>query len=349
MSDFHTLRVANIEKETPNSVSISFEIPDALKTTFAHKAGQYITIKHTTEAGEIRRSYSIHSAPKSSLLQVGVKKIDGGIFSVFANEKLKAGDTLQVMKPEGRFVLEPDPSANNYYAAFVAGSGITPVLSIVETVLTEEPKSTFLLVYGNQSQSETMFHNKLMELRREYPERLQLEFIYSQTREENARFGRIDKSIVNYYIKNKFEAITFDAFYLCGPEAMIDEVSATLKENGINEKAIHFELFTTAEEGLLIEPHEGDTTISITVDDVVETFIMSKSISILDAALERGLDAPYSCQGGICSTCIARITEGKAEMRKNQILTDSEIAEGFILTCQAHPTTEIVAVDYDDV
>ncbi len=349
MSDFHSLRVAKVEKETPNSVSVGFEIPEHLKSTFAHKAGQYITIKHTTDKGEIRRAYSIHSTPKSSLLSIGVKKIDGGSFSVYANTTLKEGDTLEVMKPEGKFIIDPEASANNNYVAFVAGSGITPVLSIIETVLTQEPNSTFLLVYGNQSKEEAMFHNKLMELSREYPERFRLECIYSRTREAHARFGRIDRSIVNYYLKNKFESTTFQAFYLCEPEAMIDEISSTLKENGINEKVIHFELFTTAEEGLLVESHDGETTISITVDDIVETFTMPKSTSILEAALEKGLDAPYSCQGGICSTCIARITEGKAEMRKNQILTDSEISEGLILTCQAHPTTASVAVDYDDV
>jgi len=349
MSDFHSLRVAKVEKETPNSVSVAFEIPDHLKTTFTHKAGQYITIKYATESGEIRRAYSIHSHPKCELLKIGVKKIDAGTFSVFANTKLKEGDTLDVMEPEGKFVLEADASANNYYAAFVAGSGITPVLSIIETVLTQEPNSKFLLIYGNQSQLEAMFHSRLLELSREYPDRLSLEFIYSRTHEDNARFGRIDKSIVNYYLKNKFESTSFNAFYLCGPEPMIDEVSATLKENGINEKIIHFELFTTAEEGLLLEDHEGDTIITITVDDETETFTMPKSTSVLDAALDKGLDAPYSCQGGICSTCIARITEGKAEMRKNQILTDGEIAEGLILTCQAHPTTATLAVDYDDV
>ncbi len=349
MSNFHTLRVVNIEKETPNSVSVGFEIPEALKTTFAHKAGQYITIKHPTERGEIRRAYSIHSHPNSKLLKIGIKKIEGGSFSVYANETLKEGDTLEVMPPEGKFIIEANTSANHYYAAFVAGSGITPVLSIIETILAEEPNSKFLLVYGNQSQLETMFHARLMELSREYPNRLLLEFIYSRKHEENARFGRIDRSTVNYFLKNKFEFTAFDAFYLCGPEPMIDEVSSTLKENGINEKAIHFELFTTAEEGLLVEPHEGDTTITVTVDDEVETFTMPKSTSVLEAVLDNGLDAPYSCQGGICSTCIARITEGKAEMRKNQILTDSEIAEGLVLTCQAHPTTATLAVDYDDV
>ncbi|MDX1461507.1 MAG: ferredoxin--NADP reductase [Marinirhabdus sp.] len=349
MGKFHSLKIAAIEKETPNSVSVGFEIPDSLKLTFAHKAGQYITIKHSVDGKEVRRAYSIHSAPGSDLLKVGIKKVEDGTFSVYANTALKAGDTLEVMPPEGKFVLEPNPENTHYYAAFAAGSGITPVLSIVETVLRQEPNSKFLLVYGNQSQLEAMFHSKLLALAKEFPNRLSLEFLYSRAHEEGARFGRIEKSIVNYYLKNKFEFTTFDAFYLCGPEPMIDEVAATLKENGINEKIVHFELFTTAEEGLLVEPHEGETLITVTVDDETESFSMSKETSVLDAVLEKGLDAPYSCQGGICSTCIARITEGKAEMRKNQILTDSEIADGFILTCQAHPTTATLSIDYDDV
>ena len=349
MSDFHTLRVAKIEKETPNAVSIAFEIPEPLRGEFAFKAGQYVTVKHHMNGVEIRRAYSIHTAPGSKYLKIGVKKVTNGTFSVFANDELQEGDSLEVMPPEGKFIVVPDAKASNYYAAFVAGSGITPVLSIIETVLREEPNSKFLLVYGNQSQLEAMFHSTLLKLAREFPQRLQLEFIYSRKHEDDARFGRIDRSTVNYFLKNKFEFTTFDAFYLCGPEPMIDEVSSTLKEQGINEKLIHFELFTTAEEGLLVEPHEGDTEISVTVDDETETFTMSKATSILEATLDKGMDAPYSCQGGICSTCIARITEGKAEMRKNQILTDGEIAEGLILTCQAHPTSAKVVIDYDDV
>ncbi|QIE59939.1 ferredoxin--NADP reductase [Rasiella rasia] len=349
MSDFHTLQIAKIEKETPKSVSIAFKIPDSLKKIFSHKAGQYVTIKHTVNGVEVRRAYSIHSTPDSELLHIGVKEVEGGTFSVYANTKLKNGDTLEVMPPQGKFVAVPNPDTSKNYAAFVAGSGITPVLSIASTILKEEPDSKFLLVYGNQSQKEAMFHSQLLELARTYPTRLSLEFLYSRKHEDGARFGRIERSIVNYYLKNKFEFTVFDAFYLCGPEPMIDEVSSTLKEQGVNEKVIHFELFTTAEEGLLVEPHDGDTQITITVDDETETFSMPKTSSVLDAALDKGLDAPYSCQGGICSTCIARITEGKAEMRKNQILTDGEIAEGLILTCQAHPTTAVLHVDYDDV
>lgn len=349
MSDFYTLSVSNIQHETPNSVSIEFKIPEDLKQIFAFKAGQYITIKHVLNGVEVRRAYSICSTPQSGILRVGVKKVEKGSFSIYANTQLQVNDTLEVMPPQGKFVLETQPEEKRKYAAFVAGSGITPVLSIVKTALEQEPHSTFALVYGNRSMDETMFYAELLELQLKYPERLYLEFIYSRKQEGEATFGRIEKSTVNYLLKNTFKDLTFDAYYLCGPEAMIDEVSATLKQHGVNEKLVHYELFTTAETGLLVEPHEGTTTITVTVDDETATFTMPQTTSVLQAALDEGLDPPYSCQGGICSTCIARITEGKAEMRKNQILTDSEIAEGLILTCQAHPTTPTIVIDYDDV
>ncbi len=349
MSHFHTLTVSEVKKETPNAVVLSFVIPDHLKDAFAFTAGQYITFKHTLDGQEVRRAYSLCSTPGGSTIQVGIKKVDGGSFSVYANDVLKEGDELEVMIPEGKFVCKTDKDASNNYAAFVAGSGITPVLSIIKAVLKDEPNSRFLLAFGNQSQKETMFYDELMQLMRDSNERLQIEWVYSRERVEGARQGRIDGDIVNYLLKNKFEYTTFSNFYLCGPEPMIDAVSSTLKEQGVNEKLIHFELFTSAEEGLLLEPHDGDTEITILLDDEEKTFTMPQDKSILDAALGADLDAPFSCQGGICSTCIARVKEGKAEMRKNQILTDGEIADGFILTCQAHPTTAKLVVDYDDV
>ena len=353
MSGFYSLPVSDINKETPNAVSITFTIPEELKETFSFKAGQYITLKHKLDDTELRRAYSICCAPDTNKIQVGVKKVDGGKFSVYANTKLKVGDTLEVFPPEGKFVFDPNDEEtgkiSNNYAAFVAGSGITPVLSIVKTVLKEVPNSTFLLVYGNQSLQETMFHSEILELQKKYKDRLFVEFIYSRKLENEALFGRIERSTVNLLLKNKFKDTTFNSFYLCGPEPMIDAVSSTLKENGINEKQILFELFNTAEKGLLTKAHEGDTKVTITLDDEVETFSMPQKKSVLEAALDHDLDPPYSCQGGICSTCIARITEGKAEMRKNQILTDDEIAEGLILTCQAHPTTATLSIDYDDV
>jgi len=347
MSDFHTLSISEINQETPNAVSIRFIVPEALADTFQFKAGQYLTIKHLLDGKEVRRAYSICSSPNSKTLKVSVKKVDKGAFSIFANTSLKVGDELEVMPPQGHFTIAPEPNKN--YAAFAAGSGITPVLSIVKAVMEQESNSRFLLVYGNQSLTETMFHKELLELQRTYTDRLFIEFIYSRTQEEDALFGRIEKSTVNFLLKNKFKDTSFESYYLCGPEPMIDMVSSTLKENGVNEKQIKFELFTTAEEGLLVESHDGTTKITVTVDDETDSFVMPQTTSVLEAVLDHGLDAPYSCQGGICSTCIARIKEGKAEMRKNQILTDGEIAEGLILTCQAHPTTPTLVVDYDDV
>lgn len=346
MGEFQTLVISEVKKETPNSVSISFKIPENLKETFAFKAGQYITIKHLNGDKEIRRAYSICSSPKSGQLRVGVKRVEKGAFSQYANEKLKAGDTLEVMPPTGKFLLEPNLKN---YVAFAAGSGITPVLSLIKSTLEEMPQSTFLLVYGNQTKEETMFYNEIMELQKQFPNRFSVEFVFSRKLEDHAKFGRIDRSVVNFFLKNKYAKTSYESFYLCGPEEMVDEVSSTLKYNGINSKQIHHELFSTAEKGLLIEKHDGNTSITVILDDEEETFEMPQTKSILEAALDEGLDAPYSCQGGICSTCIARLKEGKAEMRKNQILTEAEIADGLILTCQAHPTTPKVVVDYDDV
>jgi ring-1,2-phenylacetyl-CoA epoxidase subunit PaaE len=194
-----------------------------------------------------------------------------------------------------------------------------------------------------------MFYAELNELQEKYSERFTIQYVFSREEVENAIFGRIDRSTVNFLLKNKFKDINFDDYYLCGPETMIDVVSSVLKANHVNTKQIHFELFSTAEGDLLVESHTGNTQLTVTLDDETETFSMPQAKSILEAALGHKMDAPYSCQGGICSTCIARLVEGKAEMRKNQILTDGEIAEGLILTCQAHPTTATVVIDYDDV
>ncbi len=347
MSESHTLTVSEIEQLTPNAVAITLAIPASLQEKFQFKAGQYITFKHQFEGKEIRRAYSICSSPKSGVLKVGVKRVKEGVFSKYANSNLKVGDSVEVLKPQGHFVLNAEEDKN--YAAFAAGSGITPVLSLAKMVLEETQNSKFLLVYGNKNLQETMFHKELLELKQQYPDRFYLDFIYSRSEVKNSLFGRIERSTVNYILKNKFKETQFEGYYLCGPEAMIDEVSSTLKLNGINSKQIHFELFTTAEKGLLVEKHDGNTTITVTVDDETETFEMPQTKSVLEAVLDKGMDPPYSCQGGICSTCIARIKEGKAEMRKNQILTDAEIADGLILTCQAHPTTPTFVVDYDDV
>ena len=317
MSKFYPLKIKEIIRETSQAVSISFEIPENLEEEFTFSAGQYITIKMDTADGELRRAYSLCSAPGADDFKVTVKEVGGGKFSAIANNKLSAGDVLEVHPPEGKFIFTPGSQAKDY-AAFAAGSGITPVLSIIKTVLREEPHSKFVLTYGNKSIDDTIFFKELLDLQTKFPERLFVEFIYSRTREENSQFGRIETSTVNYIVKNKFKDNSFETFYLCGPKEMIDQVSSVLKGNGIKEEQIKFELFTsTTEEKEIKGDTDGQTSVTITVDDEEHSFSMERTAVVLDIALENDIDVPYSCQGGICSSCMARITEGKAEMSKN--------------------------------
>ncbi|WGD35749.1 ferredoxin--NADP reductase [Olleya sp. YS] len=349
MSQFHTLTISNIHRETDKCVTLTFKVPEHLKNDYNFKAGQYITLKTNINSQEVRRDYSLCSSPSSGKLIVAVKEVENGTFSKHANHNLKEGDTLDVAKPQGRFVFEPKNDVSRTIAAFAAGSGITPILSIIKTVLDEEPNSNFVLVYGNKTLRDTIFLNQLLELQHQFKDRLHIQFLYSQSQEDNALFGRIEKSTVNLIVKNRYKDVTIDAFYLCGPEAMINTVKEVLLENNIDENNIYFELFTTSTHAATVNVADGETEITITVDDETETFTMSQKQTVLEAALKQDLDAPYSCQGGVCSSCIARITDGKALMRQNNILTDSEVAEGLVLTCQAQPITPTIVVDYDDV
>lgn len=351
MSSFHKLSVKDIKRETEKSVSISFNLPENVKDIFAFKAGQYITLKTHIDDNEIRRDYSLCVSPKSHELKVAVKEVKDGTFSAYANNILKAGDLIEVAPPKGRFVFTPNDSKTKNIALFAAGSGITPILSIIKCALEEEVHSKVILVYGNKTTKDTMFLNELLELQHTYKDRFSIQFVFSQQDEDDSIFGRIEKSTVNYVVKNKHKHIEVDAFYLCGPEAMIHTVKDVLTEHGIDEKRIHFELFKTAKPDEVEETSvpSGKTKIMVTVDDETTSFEMSQKQTILEAALDEDLDAPYSCQGGICSSCLARVKEGEATMRQNNILTDSEVAEGLILTCQAHPTTPTIEVDFDDV
>lgn len=350
MSAFHQLPVKEIQRSTPNSVIVSLDIPETLKETFRFTAGQYITIKKEMKGKELRRSYSICSTPESGVLEVGIKKTNDGTFSRFANDELREGDLLEVHPPEGRFVFTPEKGSMRNIIAFAAGSGITPVMSIMKTVLEEEPGSRFVLVYGNKSAEETMFYKEIMTLKEKHPDRFSLHFIFSRTQEENSLFGRIERATILHILKNKHRAQDFDAFYLCGPEGMIRNVTEVLQENNIEKERILFELFVTAEpEAETAIAPDGKTSVTVMLDEVETTFVMDKNQRVLDAALKEKLDAPYSCQGGICSSCMARLKEGKVTMVQNQILTDGEIEEGFILTCQSHPVTDRIVVDYDDI
>jgi ring-1,2-phenylacetyl-CoA epoxidase subunit PaaE len=349
MSTFYKLAIKEIRRETPNAVSIAFNVPLEFQDFYKFTAGQYITLKLTLDGQEIRRAYSLCSAPGSGELRVAVKSIGSG-FSHFANTSLKAGDVIEVGTPEGKFTFMPEPSRMKNYAAFAAGSGITPIMSILQSVLAGEPQSTFVLVYGNKTPDETIFHDQLHELQLKFTGRLFVHYVYSQTKVADQLFGRIEKSTINFILNTKHREKEFDKFYLCGPEAMITCISDVLKERNVKEKDIRFELFFAPKANNSIDANlEGHTKITVMVDGDESTFEMSQKQTVLEATLKQGLDAPYSCQGGICSSCLARITEGTAEMKKNTILTDGEIAEGLILTCQAHPTSPILKIDYDDV
>jgi ring-1,2-phenylacetyl-CoA epoxidase subunit PaaE len=349
MSTFYPLIVSEVKRLTPDAVSIALEIPGDLNQTFKFQAGQYITIKHQDKSGEIRRAYSIAASPSENKLVVGVKKVPNGIFSTFANDILNPGDTLEVMPPQGRFVY-PGSKEEQTFLAVAAGSGITPIISIIKTALESDSKSKFVLLYGNRSLAETMFREELENLTEKYSERFYLYYTFSRQREENALFGRIEGSSINYVIRNQHKAMSFDRAYLCGPEEMIKLTQETLKEGGLLENQISVELFTEQEvEDTLIDQLEGKTQLEVTLDGVLHKLVIDQKALILDALLKNKIDAPYSCQGGVCSTCIAKITEGQASMVKNQILTPGEIKEGLILTCQSHPTSPILKIDYDDV
>ena len=351
MSKFYKLKINHIEKETESCVSVGFEVPSELQDIFSFKAGQYITLKKDFNGEEVRRDYSLCVTPQSGELKVAVKEVENGMFSQFANRELKIGDVLDVAPPSGRFIFEPDSSNPKTLVAFAAGSGITPIMSIAKTVLAQEPNSNFILVYGNKSPKQTMFYNELLKVQKAFSDRFEVQFVFSQSHENNALFGRIDKSAINFALKNKLNAKKVDAFFLCGPEDMIHTVNDVLKEKGADKNIIFYELFTTSSSKPNIDSTlvDGKTKITVLVDDEETTFDMSQKQTILEAALDHKVDAPYSCQGGICSSCLARITEGKATMRQNNILTDGEVAEGLILTCQAQPTTATIFVDYDDV
>ena len=348
---FHKLSIKAIARETDKAVRITFDVPSSLNDAFRFKAGQYITLKSTVNGDEVRRDYSICTPPKSHRLSVVVKAVENGRFSSFANSTLKVGDVMEVAEPQGRFVFEPEAHDGRDVLAIAAGSGITPIMGILKTVL-EHTDLNCALLYGNKSPEDTIFLNALTDMATAYPDRFKVKHVFSRSSETDALFGRIDSSKVKYFIKSMCGDMSVGPVYLCGPEDMINTASDTLIESGHAADDIFFELFTKApqaDETKAISESDGTISLTVTVDDEVQTFNVSKSKSLLEAALDNNVDAPYSCQGGVCSSCLARIKEGKAHMRQNSILTDSEVESGFILTCQAYADSSHIHIDYDDI
>jgi ring-1,2-phenylacetyl-CoA epoxidase subunit PaaE len=352
---FHTLTVKNIRQETADCVSVSFEIPEELKNDYQYKAGQYITFKANIEAhGEVRRSYSICSAPSDNELRVAVKKVPEGIFSTFMNEVVKVGDTFETMTPLGNFVPTDMATKKSYYG-FASGSGITPVLSIIKTVLNENKESTFTLIYGNKNIGSIIFKEELEALKNVYLNRFRLIHILSRERTEvELNHGRINTEKCQQLFGKLLDPAKIDEAFLCGPEEMILQTKDFLIANGVDATQIKFELFGTSAgiKKRKIEEVTEDTgpksKVSIKVDDRTFDIELGRDgMSILDAALANGADLPFACKGGVCCTCRAKVTEGEVVMDVNYALEPDEIAQGFTLTCQAHPVTDRVVIDFD--
>ncbi|MEO5945573.1 MAG: 1,2-phenylacetyl-CoA epoxidase subunit PaaE [Chitinophagaceae bacterium] len=353
---FHSLKVKDIKKETDDCVSVTFEIPDTLKSHFAYLHGQSLTMRKIIGDEEVRRTYSLCSSPLENEWKVAIKKVEDGLFSTFANFNLKKGDMLDVMQPVGKFYVELDPANRKNYLAFAAGSGITPLLSIIKTTLQTEPQSSFTLVYGNKSRSSIIFFEELEGLKNKYLQRFNFINVLSRERTDSLiNFGRINmeklvelSKLINYS--------SIDETFICGPEEMIFSVKEFLEQKGINKKNIHFELFTTpGQKKSEIKSQKSETDngpkskITIKLDGRSFDFDLSltSDASILDAALQQGADLPFACKGGVCCTCKARLLEGEVSMDVHWGLEDEEVEQGFILTCQSHPKTEKVVVDFD--
>jgi ring-1,2-phenylacetyl-CoA epoxidase subunit PaaE len=351
---FHKLTVRDVRKETNDCVSISFDIPNDLKDDFLFNQGQNITLRSTIDGEEIRRSYSICTSPAENELRVAVKKVFDGAFSSFANERLSAGDVLEVMPPTGNFFTELNVANKKRYVFFAAGSGITPVISIIKTILQAEPESTVTLVYGNKNVSSIIFKEVLEGLKDTYLQRLSLFYILSRERTDaDINHGRIDAEKCRQF-SNLVNFLSVDEFFICGPEKMIFIVKAFLEEKGINKRKIHFELFTTPERKIkkIINSRmavEGEgSAITVKLDGRSFDFQLDyNSNNILDEALAQGADLPFSCKGGVCTTCKAKIIEGEVEMEANYGLEPEEVKAGFILTCQSHPRSKKVVIDFD--
>jgi ring-1,2-phenylacetyl-CoA epoxidase subunit PaaE len=358
MPKFHALTVSDVRKETEDTVSVAFEVPTELKESYQFKQGQYLTLRADIDGEDVRRSYSICRSPLDNELRVAIKKVEGGKFSTYANEVLKAGDELQVMTPLGRFYTQLDPENEKHYVAFAAGSGITPVMAHMRTVLQTEPKSEFTLIYGNKSSASIIFKEEIEDLKNEYMERMRVYHVLSREQNEvPLLFGRIDNEKCNLFLKYFIEPDSIDEVFICGPAPMIENVREELNTAGVDSKKVHFELFASpqqlAERKGTEEPKKEreniQAKVQIILDGVSTEFEMkSEDTNILDAALKNGADLPFACKGGVCATCRAKIDEGKVEMDVNYSLEPDKLERGFVLTCQAHPTTDKVVVNFDE-
>jgi ring-1,2-phenylacetyl-CoA epoxidase subunit PaaE len=358
MARFHSLEVTEIHQETADSIVVGFAIPPSLREEFRFAHGQYVTLKLTVNAEELRRSYSICSSPLDvDHFRIAVKRVPNGRASTQLVEKLRAGMRVEVMTPMGNFTTALDPAQARHFVAFAAGSGITPILSILNTVLRTEPRSRFTLFYGNTDQDRIIFRKRLEELKSAHGDRLSVFHILTKGMDEDALFnGRITKDKAITLLKRFVSDGLDKEFFICGPEQMMVNVSEALEGSGVDKKHIHIELFTTPVTSDAKRPPEaagpgaftGTAQVKVILDGREHLLqVPAKGDALLDVALDAGLDVPFACKGAVCCTCKARVLEGQVEMAMNYALTDEEVADGYVLTCQTHPRSAHVVVDYD--
>ena len=356
---FYPLKVKDVRAETADCVSVSLEVPAGLQDAFRFAPGQYLTFRLHLDGAELRRSYSICTSPADGELRVAIKKVDNGKFSTHAHQNLKIGDVLDVMPPMGKFTPRKTDNRHKEYLAFAAGSGITPIMSIMKTVLEDEPGSGFTLIYGNRSKASIIFREALEALKNKYMERVRIYYLLSREYMEVPLFtGRIDAEKCRAFCTTLVDLSTINEAFICGPEDMILSVKDQLVSMGMPSADIHIELFTSPDQPKAthekwVSEHKSDngpmSKVSITLDGT--TFNMEVPFngeSILDAALRNGADLPYACKGGVCCTCRARVMKGEVEMEVNYSLEHDEVEKGFVLTCQSHPRTEFVVIDFDE-
>lgn len=360
MAKFHSLKIKDVRRETKDCVSIAFEIPEDLKSEFQYKQGQYITLRREFDGEELRRSYSACSSPVADdHLRIAVKEVSDGRMSSYLNNGIEEGQELEVMKPMGNFYTEMPASSPKHYVAFAAGSGITPILSLLKTALAVSTDNKFTLFYGNKSTADIIFKEELDSLEAKYDGRLKVMHLLSREETKDPIFnGRMSADKCSELMERFADTQKADEFFICGPYDMINSINESLTAKGIAKENIHFELFTTpppeTEETENISNKEAANTpvaeskVMVVLDGEETEITVTSSDNILDAVLDAGLDAPYACTGGSCCTCRAKVIEGSAVMDVNYALTDKEVEQGYILTCQSHPTTTKMVVDYDE-
>ncbi len=355
---FRPLAILDIRNETDDCVSVSFHVPDEWKEEFTFKAGQNITLRTRIRGEEIRRSYSICSSPFENELRIAIKKVEEGLFSSHAHTHFKSAQILDVLPPTGNFILPTDASNKKHYVAFAAGSGITPVISLLKTILKEEPRSRFTLIYGNRTRGSVIFREELLALKNEFPEQFQLMTIFSREKTDAPVFeGRIDAAKCEMIFKQILPLSEEQEFLLCGPAPMIFSVRSWLLEQKIKEKKIHFELFSDPGElgkpgektsAVVAESSEIKSLVTIRLDGISSDYLIPvQGSTILEAAIQAGADLPYACRAGVCASCRAKLVKGKVTMDQNYSLADEEIEQGFILACQSHPASEKLIIDFD--